>query len=58
MFTLVAVTVALTATATAQGVIGGNLDAGKHPAQAPCSSLARMASFRSAPACSSRRACS
>ena len=32
MFSLVAVTVALTATATAQGVIGGNLDAGQHPA--------------------------
>jgi hypothetical protein len=32
LFTLVAVTVALTATATAQGVIGGNLDAGQHPA--------------------------
>jgi len=28
----VAVTVALTATATAQGIIGGNLDAGQHPA--------------------------
>jgi secreted trypsin-like serine protease len=32
LFSLVAVTVALTATATAQGVIGGNLDAGQHPA--------------------------
>ena len=29
---MAAVTVALTATATAQGVIGGNLDAGQHPA--------------------------
>jgi secreted trypsin-like serine protease len=32
MFSVVAVTVALTATATAQGVIGGNPDAGQHPA--------------------------
>jgi secreted trypsin-like serine protease len=32
MFSVAAVTVALTATATAQGVIGGNLDAGQHPA--------------------------
>jgi V8-like Glu-specific endopeptidase len=32
LFSLVAVTAALTVTATAQGVIGGNLDAGRHPA--------------------------
>jgi secreted trypsin-like serine protease len=32
LFSLAAVTVALTVTATAQGVIGGNLDAGQHPA--------------------------
>jgi secreted trypsin-like serine protease len=32
LFSVAAVTVALTATAAAQGVIGGNLDAGQHPA--------------------------